>query len=211
MVWSCTCATQQASTYRQVHICWVVVLGIGFATPPSVTGRCRALYQHVCCVCQCFTTATRRTPFRALPWEPFLYFSSTVTGMVYPLVGVDWHVEHISRHGICSTAHLCKHWLLLATDVWPLCPACTAVTGVPLLFAEVEEAVRLTRQTAIGYIRSNSTGQHSVTPSSKCNKASKMQQQRKTVLGPSASHTVTFNEGDRIVVLAQDYAAAALT
>eukprot|EP00878_Enallax_costatus_P030761 GHUV01033548.1.p1 GENE.GHUV01033548.1~~GHUV01033548.1.p1 ORF type:complete len:254 (+),score=115.16 GHUV01033548.1:109-762(+) len=44
--------------------------------------------------------------------------------------------------------------------------------GVPLLFAEVEEAVRLTRQTAIGYIRSNSAGQHSVTPSSKCNKAS---------------------------------------
>lgn len=85
------------------------------------------------------------------------------------------------------------------------------LAGVPLLFAEVEESVRLTRQTALGYIRSNAAGQQSVSPSSKAIKASRLQQQRKAVLGPSASHVVSFNEGDRIVVLAQDYAAAGLS
>lgn len=60
--------------------------------------------------------------------------------------------------------------------------------GVPLSFAEVQEAVRLTRQTAIGYIRGS--------------KAPREKQRRQAVLGCSASHRVTFEEADRIVVIA---------
>lgn len=75
-------------------------------------------------------------------------------------------------------------WLLLA--------------GVPLSFAEVQEAVRLTRQTAIGYIR-GSGGSPAATA------ANKELQRRQAVLGCSASHRVVFEAADRIVVIAQDY------
>jgi hypothetical protein len=61
-----------------------------------------------------------------------------------------------------------------------------AAAGVPVSFAEVSEAVRLTRQTAIGYIRSKDADR----------------QRRKAVLGCSGSHRVTFGEADRIVVIA---------
>lgn len=63
---------------------------------------------------------------------------------------------------------------------------CLFPAGVPVSFAEVSEAVRLTRQTAIGYIRSKDADR----------------QRRKAVLGCSGSHRVTFAEADRIVVIA---------
>ncbi len=73
-------------------------------------------------------------------------------------------------------------------------------------FAEVEEAVRLTQQTALGYIRGQGSGsQGSTTALKKLKGGSKCTRQRKAVLGPSASHTVIFGESDRIVVLAQDF------
>lgn len=64
---------------------------------------------------------------------------------------------------------------------------------MPVSFAEVQEAVRLTKQTAIGYIRGS--GGH---PGAKA----KDKQRRQSVLGCSASHMVTFGEADRIVAIA---------
>jgi len=66
--------------------------------------------------------------------------------------------------------------------------------GVPLSFAEVQEAVRFTRQTAIGYIRGSKQ--------SATGKAPREKQRRQAVLGCSAGHRVTFEEADRIVVIA---------
>jgi hypothetical protein len=67
--------------------------------------------------------------------------------------------------------------------------------GVPVSFAEVQEAVRLTRQTAIGYIRGSGGSPAAI-------KAHKDKQRRQAVLGCSASHRVTFGEADRIVAIA---------
>ncbi len=55
--------------------------------------------------------------------------------------------------------------------------------------------MRLTGQTAIGYIRGSGTGA-SVT------KNSRDRHRRQAVLGCSASHRVTFEPEDRIVVIA---------
>lgn len=95
---------------------------------------------------------------------------------------------------------LCHSHTWQLADGVSVCAA--ALAGVPLCFAEVEEAVRLTRQTALGYIR----GRHS--KSGNCSLAKNKQAaagQRKVVLGPAASHTVVFEEHDRIVVLAADF------
>lgn len=62
-------------------------------------------------------------------------------------------------------------------------------------FAEVQEAVRLTRQTAIGYIRGSGGSPSTI-------KVFKDRQRRHAVLGCSASHMVTFGEADRIVAIA---------
>jgi hypothetical protein len=50
-------------------------------------------------------------------------------------------------------------------------------------FAELAESVRLTRQTAVGYIRAG----------------------RLAVLAPHASHQVVFGPDDRVVVIAEEY------
>lgn len=68
------------------------------------------------------------------------------------------------------------------------------LAGVPVSFAEVQEAVRLSRQTAIGYIRASAGS----TAASK----DVEKQRRKAILGCSASHRVTFGEADRIVAIA---------
>lgn len=68
--------------------------------------------------------------------------------------------------------------------------------GVPVSFAEVQEAVRLSRQTAIGYLRGSSGS-----PAAGA-KAQRERQRRHAVLGCSASHLVTFGEADRIVAIA---------
>eukprot|EP00879_Flechtneria_rotunda_P014393 GHRR01015040.1.p1 GENE.GHRR01015040.1~~GHRR01015040.1.p1 ORF type:complete len:1094 (+),score=407.36 GHRR01015040.1:691-3972(+) len=85
-------------------------------------------------------------------------------------------------------------------------------TGVPISFAEVEEVVRLTKQTALGYIRGHGSGSQASSNAAKqrsvkdLHGSSKHQQRERTaVLGPAASHMVTFGEADRIVVLAQDF------
>jgi hypothetical protein len=90
--------------------------------------------------------------------------------------------------------------------LWPLraraidnCAQLTALpstAGVELTFAEVQEAARLTRQTAIGYIRGHRS-------SSGSQGSKQRERQRKAVLGCGASHLVTFDEADRIVVIAQ--------
>lgn len=54
--------------------------------------------------------------------------------------------------------------------------------------------MRLTGQTAIGYIRGSGTGEGA--------KSSKERQRRQAVLGCSASHRVTFEPADRIVAIA---------
>eukprot|EP00877_Chromochloris_zofingiensis_P015133 jgi/Chrzof1/9874/Cz04g19080.t1 len=61
--------------------------------------------------------------------------------------------------------------------------------GTPITFAEVAETVRLTQQTAVGYIRRG--GQGSAWGSS--------------VLAPPPTHLITFQDNDRIVVLAEEY------
>jgi hypothetical protein len=90
-------------------------------------------------------------------------------------------------------------------------------TGVALTFAEVQEAVRLTRQTAIGYIRGQggsscssssssgggAAGQAAVKPQARAAGKQQRDPKRKAVLGCSANHRVVFEEGDRIVVIAQ--------
>jgi hypothetical protein len=87
----------------------------------------------------------------------------------------------------------------------------TVCSGVAVSFAEVEEAVRLTGQTALGYIRgrcssSNSSGSRSNAIISLKGTSQKQQSDwSRCVLGCGAAHTVTFGENDRIVVLAQDY------
>lgn len=84
---------------------------------------------------------------------------------------------------------------------------CVCCAGVQLSFAEVQEAVRLTKQTAIGYIRGQGSGYSSSSQGSsvlKLTQGSRQhERQRKAVLGCSASHRVTFREADRIVVIAQ--------
>eukprot|EP00775_Hariotina_reticulata_P013760 gene13760-13879_t len=80
--------------------------------------------------------------------------------------------------------------------------------GVALSFAEVEEAVRLTGQTALGYIRgrcSSSSGHLSNAISLKATPQKQQGDRARCLLGCGAAHTVTFGENDRIVVLAQDY------
>jgi hypothetical protein len=79
--------------------------------------------------------------------------------------------------------------LQACSQVWLCC------AGVPLSFAEVQEAVRLTRQTAIGYIRGSGGSPAAI-------KANEKKQRRQAVLGCSASHRVTFGEADRIVAIA---------
>ncbi|KAF8072886.1 Utp11 [Scenedesmus sp. PABB004] len=72
--------------------------------------------------------------------------------------------------------------------------------GQPLSFAEVEEAVRLTGQTALGWTRPGVPA-----AAGAGGRARQAAPQRKVVLGPAASHTVVFDESDRIVVLAHDF------
>lgn len=50
-------------------------------------------------------------------------------------------------------------------------------------FAEVAEAARQLRQTAVGYVRKNG----------------------ECVMVPDPSHTWTFQEGDKVVVFAEEY------
>lgn len=93
----------------------------------------------------------------------------------------------------CIDRHVCTVWHLHGS----------LLPGVPLSFAEVEEAVRLTQQTALGYIRCRA---HQAAISSLAKGGHKNNNRRHTaVLGPPASHTTTFDEHDRIVVIAQDY------
>ena len=68
--------------------------------------------------------------------------------------------------------------------------------GVPLSFAEVQEAVRLTKQTAIGYIKGSGGSPAALA-------AHKDKKRRQAALGCSASHRVVFEEADRVVVIAQ--------
>lgn len=55
--------------------------------------------------------------------------------------------------------------------------------GQATTFAELAEAVRLTKQTALGYIRGG----------------------RLAVLAPHASHQIIFGPDDRVVVLAEEF------
>ena len=55
--------------------------------------------------------------------------------------------------------------------------------GQPVTFAELAEAVRLTGQTAVGYVRAG----------------------RLAVLAPRADHYVQLEHGDRVVVIAEEY------
>lgn len=81
--------------------------------------------------------------------------------------------------------------------------------GVPISFAEVEEAVRLTRQTALGFIRGAGGGPQPLkglkAGGGAAGARARAAAARSVVLGPPGSHSVTFADGDRIVVLAQDF------
>jgi hypothetical protein len=84
-----------------------------------------------------------------------------------------------------------QHWGAFTTAY----VTCADIAGQCVSFAEVQEAVRLTGQTAIGYIRGSGSGEAGV-------KSSRDRQRRQAVLGCSASHRVTFGPADRIVVIA---------
>lgn len=74
---------------------------------------------------------------------------------------------------------------------------------MPITFAELAETVRLTKQTALGYIRgSGSPGTRGTLSAYKVDPASGG---GAAVLGPHALHEVVFEEHDRIVVLAEEF------
>lgn len=100
-------------------------------------------------------------------------------------------------HGNDATELLC--WVARLLSATSPARHCTHVfmhvAGQCVSFAEVQEAVRLTGQTAIGYIRGSGTSAGS-------ERSSRERQRRQAVLGCSASHRVTFEPADRIVVIA---------
>ena len=73
---------------------------------------------------------------------------------------------------------------------------------MPISFAELVETVRLTRQTAVGYIRGS--GNSSTRGTFSAYKADAIGGGA-AVLAPHALHEVIFEENDRVLCLAEEY------